>query len=1121
MYREVQTVRFRLCAYTFLFCLQAHVSIPPCSCMMGEHELVERFRRLHITTSSDEDFKTSANSLLDQIIAYAHMSKDEICEERASNVISEQELSSFITYGCKILDRKNQLLKSKFADAIHLMLVNQQKVLPKEILPQFLSFLRSCLTQSTHSLRINFLQALGASFYANGANIDLELLEDLVGATSFFWSFLDPEHNNYVVQLNTVECLGNLCQRSSSGQCIEKSFIRLFFQQVIDFLRSLLRLEDTDDLELFELIAESLKVLQKIIVLVNFQDQIIEPEFAIALLRVFVIYGLPNFRRTVTHSIRNLPSTKTAPEFGTDVVARKSKSPIAKQVVRKKRKGKKNNNKKQMNLQDEEHESHESAHEGLPNQAPIDSILRFDISKGFVSSQSSSESEFSDSESGHRQRLRSMCCRIRQNCCKCIYDILKVSNLRTKLSSWLLLVPELSSQNEPSLLRCFKEDPSPKVRLLALTTLMELINDSKQYLEAAVDRSQSQPSISRSFVPFSVKLNQSLLVLHEAFLDQLEEKRLNIGNDKVLQCLSILILNTPYEKIGTDNLYRIFQAIPKFLLDQDTNVIISALTCLAATLSVRPKDPKIESMLLRVPRAVENHNDSFEAHVNIFKSWLLRYCYYEMEREHSESISDATNQKRIKSQCLQLLKIIVQFYPAFITSHERKSLVGLVSAKFINMSECTLPLHSIKLIEEFGKSFSKIKSENERGDERLKRIELDEIEFWKGILDGPMTGLFQSHTPVFKLLSAVCDALSTISGNCFERLNVRYQIMMKTILLGAADDVDVLVKSAAVRALGVFVTYPYVNEDKLFLIDVGRVIFKQLKSPSLNVRMKAGWSLGNFTDSVLRNRVHDTSDDQADFSEDFIIELLSASKNASLDHDKVKPNGVRAIGNVLKWISSYCSGKTFLENLIDEAVEALIQNISTGPMKARWNACYACMNMFQGNALSLGKTDGHNRLLAALGSAMKECKNFKVRISAANALSSLKTRQHYGDIRLFGWTWKNAVESLVSSENLSDFTEFKFKSNLQNKICHLLCHLLSIALPDDLPVIQSSISENSALINDQIAKYLDEVAKEQLDSQDQQVAIETFHKDININCLIGNLSQLGSLRMILAKLSTI
>ena len=87
------------------------------------------------------------------------------------------------------------------------------------------------------------------------------------------------------------------------------------------------------------------------------------------------------------------------------------------------------------------------------------------------------------------------------------------------------------------------------------------------------------------------------------------------------------------------------QNIYPFFLD--TNVIISALTCLAATLSVRPKDPKIESMLLRVPRAVENHNDSFEAHVNIFKSWLLRYCYYEMEREHSESISGMASNRSL------------------------------------------------------------------------------------------------------------------------------------------------------------------------------------------------------------------------------------------------------------------------------------------------------------------------------------------------------------------------------------------------------------------------------------------------------------------------------------------
>ena len=39
----------------------------------------------------------------------------------------------------------------------------------------------------------------------------------------------------------------------------------------------------------------------------------------------------------------------------------------------------------------------------------------------------------------------------------------------------------------------------------------------------------------------------------------------------------------------------------------------------------------------------------------------------------------------------------------------------------------------------------------------------------------------------------------------------------------------------------------------------------------------------------------------------------------------------------------FCLGKTFLENLIDEAVEALIQNISTGPMKVRNFADIVCV----------------------------------------------------------------------------------------------------------------------------------------------------------------------------------
>lgn len=45
--------------------------------------------------------------------------------------------------------------------------------------------------------------------------------------------------------------------------------------------------------------------------------------------------------------------------------------------------------------------------------------------------------------------------------------IFQTSDRRTKLSSWLLLAPESTSQIEPSLMSCFKNDPSSKVKRLS------------------------------------------------------------------------------------------------------------------------------------------------------------------------------------------------------------------------------------------------------------------------------------------------------------------------------------------------------------------------------------------------------------------------------------------------------------------------------------------------------------------------------------------------------------------------------------------------------------------------------------------------------------------------------
>lgn len=72
----------------------------------------------------------------------------------------------------------------------------------------------------------------------------------------------------------------------------------------------------------------------------------------------------------------------------------------------------------------------------------------------------------------------------------------------------------------------------------------------------------------------------------------------------------------------------------------DTNVIISSLTCLAATLSVRPEDSQIQAMLLANPKSLQRHLSIHQNdRSNIFKSWLVRYCFIEIDRDDAESVS--------------------------------------------------------------------------------------------------------------------------------------------------------------------------------------------------------------------------------------------------------------------------------------------------------------------------------------------------------------------------------------------------------------------------------------------------------------------------------------------------
>ena len=88
------------------------------------------------------------------------------------------------------------------------------------------------------------------------------------------------------------------------------------------------------------------------------------------------------------------------------MLTKKTKSPVAKQVMKKKRKGKRSNSRRHVNSKEDE-ESLENPVSDLQSTAmKDDNILNFTPEGYTVSSQSSSESDFSDPETGFRSSVR-------------------------------------------------------------------------------------------------------------------------------------------------------------------------------------------------------------------------------------------------------------------------------------------------------------------------------------------------------------------------------------------------------------------------------------------------------------------------------------------------------------------------------------------------------------------------------------------------------------------------------------------------------------------------------------------------------------------------------------------
>lgn len=207
-----------------------------------------------------------------------------------------------------------------------------------------------------------------------------------------------------------------------------------------------------------------------------------------------------------------------------------------------------------------------------------------------------------------------------------------------------------------------------------------------------------------------------------------------------------------------------------------------------------------------------------------------------------------------------------------------------------------------------------------------------------------------------------------------------------------------------------------------------------LDNTNVTVKIKASWSLGNLSDVLVLSGPDPNCDDIPD---DLLLNLLKGGLKIANDHEKVKANAARALGNLLQLITPTLIQQKEFSEITDSAIDVLIKNSTTGTnMKSRWNSCYAMGNILKNSCLYCDNETRSTKMFATLMDLVMNFRNFKVRINAALALSCSKTRQFYNPC--YFMVWKSLLRALENTQSVEDFNEYNHRDNLVDQVTFFL-----------------------------------------------------------------------------------
>ncbi|KAB1265272.1 HEAT repeat-containing protein 6 [Camelus dromedarius] len=1052
-----------------------------------------------------------------------HLLFDQLISENYSegSGVAPEDVSSLLVQACRLVPLNQNHLVSKLSQLIHHLLNTLQVIVDEQNLDFLLAYTISAIQQCSSWTHMQILQALAALY-----------LPDLLGKSGLLMKLSDLAQSDPEVRRAAVHCMANLCLSVPGQPYLEEPYQNICFQAFLTILQSP-KAPDMDDITFCMLLQNALKGIQSLLNGGKMKlTQTDELGALLAVLKKSMFHGLPglNIEMPTVLYPTPLPQYDGRPP----IKPQQPEASASQPPVSKKKKSKVKPKKLQQGEEEEEESSGEREVAPAPGSGRVNlpggdtrcspsldaqtlpvagsgAAGKDRVSSPFSSASwkrvSSSESDYSDAEGGMQSKVRSYQAKVRQGALACFLSTIKSIEKKVLYGYWSAFVPdtpELGTPQSVSLMTLTLKDPSPKClanlvsnspyNRLKLSLLTKVWNQIKPYIRHKdVNVRVSSLTLLGAIVSTHAPLPEVQLLLQQPcssglsnsnsatprlsppdwwkkapsgpFLEEASVSSPKTSSEPcwlIRLCISIVVLPKEDSCSGSDagsaggstyepfpmrlealqvlaHLARGYFSMTQVYLMELGEVICKCMG--EADPSVQLHGAKLLEELgtgliqQYKPDSTKAPDQRVPVSLVSVSSWIS--LFFVLQSHGPEKLDEATGTgSSLKNThcchrhcCCVLILILVSLPIAAIT------LAATVA------DVVTLPLFQV-------------------------------VMFWTMMLNGPLPRALQnSEHPT--LQASACDALSSILPEAFSSLPGDRQILCITMLLGLNDSANRLVKAATSRALGVYVLFPCLRQDVIFVADTANAILMSLQDKSLNVRAKAAWSLGNLTDTLIVNMETPDPSFQDEFSGLLLLKMLRSAIEASKDKDKVKSNAVRALGNLLHFLQPSHIEKPRFAEIIEEAIQALISTVLIeAAMKVRWNACYAMGNVFKNPALPLGLAPWTSQAYSALTSVVTSCKNFKVRIRSAAALSIPSERERYGSTDQYAHIWNALVTALQKSEDTTDFLEFKYCASLRTQICQALIHLLSLASASDLSCIKETLELNGDMVQSYILQFL-------------------------------------------------